>query len=506
MATISVISNSTNTAPLTRPQIQDPVRNRVKRAFARAVLALIYIVLFPVTIAALGCRFYSYLSTKQLIEELAEKRYQAIQETVAEISLPDQCEVEGLGEAVQELKDFISSGKGHDHLQELRDKIDNVLRLPCYELNKEKRNPHLDFLHLLAHTLTAQAEGMEVLEKYGNITDDPPSYEKLASSLDAAVKKHHIFKKDNKLHKAFWIFAHPEKGFNSLFDSLGWTDPLSYNSYRQGNANIRIGAFRVGGMKMHFSLGPTLTADRLFEAHLQHLKNQGQLHLQHDLEFAGEHAEAKRRLEKQRIADQSSSSMLYMSTPLDGAIWKGRGVFGKTKSTAMFFDELKKYLTEENSFHLPKNLFRDEEVADLLKVTEAMFDNSPPNNRAQLLAFETCLAVHAILKSTDGKQGDAFFGQACKQDIDRGVIINVMTILYFDALGGVKLTKERMHQIVGIVLGRPEMVDDRSILTNRYKALSDLLHFIGKDPEKFFAPMKAHFGVTDVSFETVNVE
>jgi hypothetical protein len=82
-------------------------------------------------------------------------------------------------------------------------------------------------------------------------------------------------------------------------------------------------------------------------------------------------------------------------------------------------------------------------------------------------------------------------GQACKQDIDRGVLVNVLTILFMDQLEGKKLTDERIAQILGIVLLRPGLVDDRAILGKRYEALKEVLEYLSKKPEAL-EQMKRH--------------
>ena len=105
-----------------------------------------------------------------------------------------------------------------------------------------------------------------------------------------------------------------------------------------------------------------------------------------------------------------------------------------------------------------------------------------------------------MLNMAKGSQRELFFGQACKQGIDRGVIINVLTRLYIDGMNGVTIDEEYIKQTVGMVLLRPGMVDDRSMFMDRFEALSDMLHIIAETPE-FFDDLKEFFGETSVSFE-----
>ncbi|NGX38085.1 MAG: hypothetical protein K1000chlam2_01256 [Chlamydiae bacterium] len=394
--------SSLPTVNSSRSEFKNPLAKKVGRVAITALLYTTRVVFAPLTIAAISYRLYSKYSMKSTIEELGKKRYKALLNAIGDSTSNSSADMLAL------LTSRPKSGY-HAYMQKVRSTIDAALA------TSEGENDPV--LLLAAHTLTTQAPGMESIEAYGKkVTDRIPipekelSYSGLADVLDEAVKRHTYFNKDNVISHIFWIFAHPEKALHAFFDQTGLQDPLKYNSFARGNANIHIGSFDVGNAKIHFSLGPTPTCDRLFEAHLKYLKDkQGHVHFFHDLE-GGPSAENTRVREKGQLAVRFPEQLTYKSTPFD--------------------------------------------KFDLNEITKQ--------------AFET-------IKEIAKDKTDIYLGQACKQDIDRGVILNVITMLRFDKLANKPLTRERLNQIVGIVLLRAGMVDDRAILANRYAVLSNYL-------------------------------
>ncbi len=67
----------------------------------------------------------------------------------------------------------------------------------------------------------------------------------------------------------------------------------------------------------------------------------------------------------------------------------------------------------------------------------------------------------------------------CKLDIDRGVVLNVITRVYFQMAAGQSLTENNSSEIIGTVIGRAELVSGRTIIADRYQPLSDALRLIG---------------------------
>lgn len=489
-----------------RPELKDPLSNKIKRIGAIFFLGLAYLIFFPVTLSAGGYRLYTHFANKELKEDLAAKRYQAACEFVQRELESDYDEKfweslekeKGISSYVKHCekllsidpKKVISGYQAEKKLIQLRKMVNDALASPIYQKNKGKNNPFIKVVPLWAHALTAEAEGMKAFQTYGKNAIgkiSAPTYTTLANTLDKSLKKQKTFNKDSHLSNLFWIFAHPHKALAAGFDNLKLKDPIYYNSYVNGNQNVHVGTFSVGKNKMHLSLGPTPTCDRLFLGHLDYLRSKNQKRFQQDLESTYKKGERIRIHEKERMANAYEDILTYLRCPLDGKLWKSK--------SEDFFSEIATEM--ESEFRIPRSLQKN--ASELLSITQESVKNVKGHNKAKLLAFNTALAVQAILKTA---QRDAYMGQACKQDIDRGVLLNVMTILFFDALGNKPLTEKRVQQIVGIVLGRAGIVDDRKILKGRYEALSDLLHIIAKDPEAFFAPYKKYFKRRDVSFSS----
>jgi len=447
-----------SSTPFVFQQPPDSKKNKAKRCVISALFGVLSV---PMVFVSAPARLYTFVKNRSAIERLAEKRYDAACSALdleAKLS-PDITQIQALLETRPK-------GSMHDHMQKVRSKIDRALA-------KSPQGLDATFLHHAAHVMTVCADGMEVFQEYGEKAMGEDSGEfplvRLAFSLDRAVKKKPFFKKDTVLGKIFWTFAHPEKATNSFFDHVGWSHPLAYNSYQHGNANVRIGAFEVNGSKIHMILGPTPTCDRLFVGHLQHLKETGMgVHAQHTLESPWQKAENVRRIEQQRVAEHFKDEVVY--------------TFGHIENKGG-----RPHLREEG-VALPKN-FTKAQAEGINTLAEEMFGSDELSDKARRLGLQTLVAIQGIFNLPKGEHS---MGQACKQDIDRGVLVNVLTILFMDQLANQPLTDERIAQILGIVLLRPGLVDDRAILKKRYDALSELVHFIAKKPEVFDS-MKRHF-------------
>lgn len=547
MASLDIRPHSPNLAAVSAAQ-PDEVHHLRSKGRKRLYTALNVIgvigmaIAFPITLTVAAVfKVYTHHKIGETIQKLAIRRFTVLQQALINVGNLLTEEVGNSESSVrkafllelQELHQMlVEHEKGvpdpedaHAHMQKVREKIDKILGMDYYKNNKKNKDDSLiRYIHVAAHTLTARAPGLAEMEAFGakfTLDDASESIAGLAQTLDHAVYNYYGFQKDNLIGMIFWLIIHPQKTWASY---RGHTAPLDYNSYKHGNANVELATYKVTNkqgqvMTMHHYFGPTPTADRLFEAHLQHLENEGKgaVHFQHDLEFAGTKGEDERRLEKKDMADEHDN-LTYMATPLDGEIWKGTGNFADVKTAEAFHDQLSVYVIgqsmrempeeDDNSFYIPEILtYKD--VNDVVNTSKAAFkraenssywqelakagpDGTKRLNKVQLLGFEAMLAVKMILNTAEDAKKDieAFMGQACKQDIDRGVIINVMTLLYMDSLADIEINQDRIDQVVGIVLVRAGMVDDRAILRDRYEALSDFLHILESDPEAFMAEME----------------
>ena len=93
--------------------------------------------------------------------------------------------------------------------------------------------------------------------------------------------------------------------------------------------------------------------------------------------------------------------------------------------------------------------------------------------------FLTLKAMKKATKTTadgraDAKPADrqdpmfqAILGQACKQNIDRGVAANVLTLIYHKIANDELISKEVVEEVIGVVVGRAMAVDRRAIILDR---------------------------------------
>jgi hypothetical protein len=406
-------------------------------------------------------RLFSHIRHQKPKEELARGRFKALQSALAEEGLDGA----SLSKEIRKIRSLLQApakGNIHGQMQKVRQRVHKAL-------GKSYEGEDARFLRAAAHAFVAKANGMDVYQRWGEkfLSEEPASLAKLVETLDAALKKE-PFKKNNFFGKFAWMVSHPQKTAHSIFDHLGWTDPLKYNSYQHGNANVRIGAFTINGNRVHMLLGPTPTCDRLFRAHLEYLKEKKKgMHSQHTLESPWQKAENARREEQAQIAEDHEGQVVY--------------TFGHVE------DKKGDPHLEEEGIVLPAT-FTGRQKKGLETLLGVMFPKGQLSEKARRLGMQSLIAIQGLINLP---KGEHFMGQACKQDIDRGVLVNVLTILFMDQLEGKKLTDERIAQILGIVLLRPGLVDDRAILGKRYEALKEVLEYLSKKPEAL-EQMKRH--------------
>ena len=502
-----------------------------KFVFAGIGVAFATLILLPIILAAASVvvpvglykRHVSHKNSEQAIEAMAVKRQAAVKGAVDSLHITQENTPPALFAQIRKIQDMLGEvkpGSTHAHMQAVRAELDKALALSAYQdLKTEASHPAVAFLHLAAHALVAQSEGMEEMQSHGAAllegTERGSGLEGLVSALDHVVSDGSVFDKDSKAAFVFWTIFHPQKAFAAFLGNDG-DFGKSYNSYAHGNANIYLGHYQVRGTKMHFYQGPGPTGDRIFEAHLQHLENNGKKQLQHTLEQPGQAGEAARRLMQQDMAEAHKETMTLIATPLDGPAWKGTGPFEAEMESNEYFEELQDFVmegdahrkmptnpVEDNGFYFPEEVLSDSDLEEAFDFSKRRFTEFEINsdhyqamsakrqNKARLLAFNTLVSLQAMIKSAEGAE-EMFFGQACKQDIDRGVVINILSRVYIDGMNGVPIDEAYINQIAGMLHLRPEMVDDRAILMDRFEPLFDMLQILAENPE-FFDQLRDDF-------------
>lgn len=446
-------------------QFEDTVGKKIARvafhALAWVVVALGVITVLPGLIVSVQ-KVRSHLRLKDAIDEMAKERYKAVHKALKDID-------GAFGKEINELKNMVAKesppkGDVHAYMQTFRSKLDSLLAEPGSDSN--------EVLQTASHVLNSESPGMKPMQAIGKKavgSCGQIGYGALANKLESAIKKETIFKKNTLMGQIFWIAAHPQKFLESALDQKGISDPLSYNSFEHGNASVHVGTFDVGRTKYSLSQSPTFVADGLTEAGLKF----GTKRLVQDLEEpdSGHKGEKGRVNKKLNIANQYPRNLIYRNTPMN--LKKG---------------------------NVAPEIELDQTLKRAVDTAFAYDDTLPEkrHNQAKHLALVSLKALEEMVAHS-GKNETIYLNQSCKQNIDRGVIVNVMTILFADIAGGVKLSEERVHQVVGMTVCRAGMVDDRAILKKWSTSLFDLLRLMEQKPELAGA-VRSHFKNSNIAF------
>lgn len=353
----------------------------------------------------------------------------------------------------------------------------------------------------------------------------------LANALDETIGKYHWSYKIESLFDKLLVYRrYPEKTAMAYLSHKP-DRALDYNSYQVGNFDMAFGEYGLGRDRIRAIHGPTPTSDQLLIAQLEAQRECRGIHLQHNLEHPafsrGDRARIEYLLEVEKAFPET---FRLMSTPLDGPAMRLEGMVGnyfkrcqtvqefflkygtyaftgRTEDPARAFSELDGEAhriveaRRDNGFYLGKDVMTDDQFRLAFECASEAFSfvnleaetEKKRLARALQVGVQGFIAVGAVVKTLQDAYSSpseieeallrASFGQACKLDIDRGVILNVMTRVYFHVAAGKSLTEDDIAEIIGTVVGRAELVSGRTIIFDRYQPLSDALRLIGVNEE-----------------------
>ncbi|MCB1110621.1 MAG: hypothetical protein KDK64_06525 [Chlamydiia bacterium] len=447
------------------------------------------------------------------------------------------------------------------HLQkEVRVRLDELSRSPLYQKLQRyegRRNPYVRLVQDLTLAIRLNSNGIEHFRALGKKYYQPMREKvkacvgSLAEALDTAIGKYHWSYKIETLFDKLLVFSrYPDKTQMAYLSHQPET-ALDYNSYQVGNHDLAYGDYGLRQKKMRAIFGPTPTGDLLLRTQLEWMREVGGIHLQHNLEHPGFSRGDKERIRYLLgIEQEFPQTFRLFSTPLDGTAWKLRGRAGqyftdfqttqefylkygtyafanRTENPADSFDTLQGNAHRvmegkgDNGFYFGKDVLSDEQIRQAFAHASQAFDYVIPQNenkkrlsRALQVGVQGFIAVGALIKAIQDSPENreellnASFGQACKLDIDRGVVLNVMTRVYFELAAGNPIDEEIVSEIMGTVIGRAELVSGRTIISDRYQPLSDALRLLGKNPDQvqhhLRAFLKEGFGVQpeELSFQS----
>lgn len=431
--------------------------------------------------------------------------------------------------------------------KEVRERLDRLHQSTIYRIldrTEGRANPVVCVIQDLSVAIRLDSHGIEQLRALGKDyldivrkeRGDVPEREQatyLADALDDVISKHHwSYKIESLFDKLLVWVRYPEKT-SMAAKSHSPDTALDYNSYQVGNHDMAYGDYSFVGRQMKAIHGPTPTSDHLLQAQLDAQRAIGGIHLQHNLEHpAFSTGDLVRTEYLMGVERDYPETFRLMSTPLDGPGWSLRGEAGeyfmdyetveefflkygtyafanRMENPARSFDELEgiAHRTTEgrrdNGFYIGPHVMSDEQFRLAFAYASRAFSHVEPEQeehhkrltKALQVGVQGFIAVGAMIQTLKDAYPDAeeeqlqemvfkaSFGQACKLDIDRGVVLNVMTRVYFQMAAGKDLTEDDISEIIGTVVGRAELVSGRTIISDRYQPLSDALRLIGNDQE-----------------------
>lgn len=437
-----------------------------------------------------------------------------------------------------------------EKIQTIRDRINRALSLAGdksnYDCVTNTRIPLTRFLAALSYQINTQAEGMSVFQgiatdamaacKLTFNNDNDIGTAEISTQIETITSQLQADNWNTTLGWVLWALHNIEKAFLSFLDNHIPGAYKSYNSYRLNNSRAYIGDISVNDQKIRFNLGPSLGThpDSLAQGQLLWEEINGQKQLYHTLESPEAKGEAARLAVMRDLAEDSNLTLI--GTPLDGDIAKGKGKFKKITSVEDFHVKLAgEILDGENPRSKIPSSVKDyngfatgsltaEEVKQTIAASQEAFASLLPSetfdslsskenerlSRAMTLGFTGFLVLKTLMKFDADRDPEqvagqviATMGQACKQDVDRGPVVNAITIAFIQMAKNGKLTGLDAKQIMGIVLGRSLLVDKRLMVKSRLEGLLDLLELIGRN-QTHFADKLAEFTQGKLGFTPSN--
>jgi len=267
------------------------------------------------------------------------------------------------------------------------------------------------------------------------------------------------------------------------------------------------------------------TNDAMYKAHLRNLKKYGCIELRHNLQHPARMGEFERIQSLMELAaNENYNNLILFSTPMDGYFWNMKAallqnfttpqelinmyaeyaITGAVTSNSNNIEEIegeafRTFCKNDNGFYMPENLMDEREFKNAFQhaatFLQRIYDASSrywdrlskkDQSRMAQLVVQGFIAIGAlsIAPQLEGEIEEPFFStfaQICKEDIDRGAVLNATTILFQRLLSEKPLDQNTAKMLAGMLLGRAEMTSHRAVIMHRLKPLLDLLRFVGNN-------------------------
>ncbi|GEM_PF-2956864 len=413
----------------------------------------------------------------------------------------------------------------------VRANVAKAMRMPLYQALAQSRDCYaVNFLQFIAVKLLS-SDGSEALRAYGKKKIGASEVEakaaagfqpnELADYMTRALSgpsfnaDGFLFLKDSK---AMWMAAHPLRAIHAISSH---THPLSYDS-SYSNPHFYGHSFSESGRKVDFYYGAGPTGDPLFEfGVLPAYEKFGTFELRVNHQNIHQKADYLRIKDALRMdGAQHLHAVLSFDKP-----WV-KTIAAEFSGVDNFFEEFKNGVKEglreirgpkeDNGVYIPDDLLDDAQTDLALSKAEAFCERLAADNSHWKTAMETkegkkrmanmmalagdSFLTLGMLYSQFGKiTPEMLYNQmndkldkdlyairiagACRQDVDRAVVENIALRLFFRwATDPSPLTENEVCEVVGAVLGRARLADNRIIQWRRYQILDDLLRFVGGCP------------------------
>ena len=327
-----------------------------------------------------------------------------------------------------------------------------------------------------------------------------------------------------------WTLSDLSRSYRSL---EGYLFPLTYNSYRGGNQNVPLWDY---DKTVCVTAAPGQTSGRGMDCTMILQRLQSGRILYHNLQSPAVRGERQRYaqllLTREKVHGEVSkkSDFHLFSTPSDGAFlssftdWTDVddffGKFWNYACTGDYKRELEEgeipafaivdaeRMEEDNGFFIPSDVLSEEEVKKAFDTTQTFmkklatseyWQSLDRKRRSQMMQMATnsVIALRAIQKAKNFKtvtpeealrweqevsdrmeQEFILLMQSCKQCVDRGPMMLLMTKIFFDISRGKGWNEASVACMTGFLLGRPMQVDGRVVSARRFQPFYDVLKMI----------------------------
>ncbi|MCB1119610.1 MAG: hypothetical protein KDK65_06595 [Chlamydiia bacterium] len=340
-----------------------------------------------------------------------------------------------------------------------------------------------------AYAMRVNAEGLAAFREYGRLVGKLPKQKDQYTLKEVGDTLAHTFnaspacRQDNFFYGMVWCLTHPLKLLTHIQGMGIFNNPVTgYNPYENGNVTTTGWSYQVGrNIPFYFGPGPGIKSDRTFDAYMEKMQGEQRVHLQHCLENPLGRGEKERRLEIGQFQETYGDHFRLYATPMNGPAWEMKGEFLKWDKPEEFIEKYKAFalkdldiLDKSTGFYLGKDVMTEAQFVacfDKAKAFAQLPNAYQPDKKTLGKGLQVLVQALISLQALENLPEEAVFAQACKEDIDRGVVSNIAVRLLVMAKNGESITQESLEELVGVCFGRADLVSQKRIVQDKFEAL-----------------------------------